>query len=151
MRLELEVQNASSCADVPSQEVLERWAGAAFRERKSRAELVIRIVDEAEGAALNRQYRHKEGATNVLSFPFEPPPGVSTRIVGDLVLCAPLVIREAAEQGKTAQAHWAHLVVHGVLHLLGHDHRNDEEAAEMEGLEIEILTELGFADPYLDH
>ena len=109
----------------------------------------MRIVDEAESQQLNFDYREKDKPTNVLSFPFQCPPGIELPLLGDLVICAQVVAREAAEQQKTVTAHWAHMVVHGCLHLLGFDHINDEDAAEMEAEEIQILQELGFANPYL--
>jgi len=113
--------------------------------------LSLRLVDEAESADFNQRYRGKVGPTNVLSFPFDPPPGGRGRCyLGDLVLCAPLVAREAAEQGKSPEAHWAHLVVHGVLHLLGHDHLDEAEAQAMEALETGILADLGYPPPYED-
>jgi len=108
----------------------------------------VRIVDEAEITALNRQYRGKDGATNVLSFPFEAMAGVETGQLGDVVICAPVVAAEAVTQGKSLQAHWAHIVMHGVLHLLGYDHHRDAEAQEMEALETRLLASLGFPDPY---
>ena len=120
---------------------------ATARRRKA-TELSIRIVDIAEGRALNRDYRGKDYATNVLSFPAELPPGVSLPLIGDLAICAPVVAREAAEQGKDPRDHWAHMTVHGVLHLLGYDHIQDSEAEAMEALETRILAGLGIADPY---
>ncbi|MBK5970521.1 rRNA maturation RNase YbeY [Thiorhodovibrio winogradskyi] len=141
----------ATLAEVPAALELETWAAAALAAgRVSPAlEMTIRLVDEAESAALNRSYRGRIGATNVLSFPFEHPPGVPlTGLLGDLVICAPVVIREAADQGKPAQAHWAHMVVHGTLHLLGYDHQLDDEATDMEALETRILTGLGFEPPY---
>nr|WP_260295329.1 rRNA maturation RNase YbeY [Sedimenticola hydrogenitrophicus] len=128
------------------------WAEAALHGRLERAELVVRIVDREESRQLNREYRGKDSTTNVLSFPFEAPAVVADDplgdLLGDLVICAPLVAQEAAEQGKPLEAHWAHLLVHGVLHLLGFDHINDPEAETMEGLEVEILESLGYSDPY---
>ena len=115
----------------------------------SDAELTVRIVDEAEMAELNARYRHKTGPTNILSFPFEPPPGVQLNLLGDLVIAAPVVQREAREQGKTESAHWAHMIVHGTLHLLGYDHQELAEAEDMEAREIRILQELGYANPYI--
>lgn len=151
MQLELDIQNASISAFVPKDEDFARWVGAALDGRREVAELTIRLVDETEGASLNHQYRGRSGATNVLSFPFEPPPGVDgLGLIGDLVICTPVVEREAIEQGKTPDAHWAHMVVHGVLHLIGFDHRDEAEAAEMEGLETRILRGLGFPPPYED-
>jgi len=133
---------------VPGAASLSRWAEAALAGRRSEAELSIRIVGEEEGAALNDTYRHKAGPTNVLSFPAELPAGVPVATLGDLVICAPVVAREAAAQGKLPEAHWAHMVVHGCLHLLGYDHMDDAQAAEMEPLETRILAALGFQDPY---
>ncbi|MBT5687837.1 MAG: rRNA maturation RNase YbeY, partial [Gammaproteobacteria bacterium] len=113
-------------------------------------ELVVRVVDEMESAELNQQYRHKSGATNVLSFPFEVPPGVPLEELplGDLVVCAPVIQREAREQDKTEGAHWAHMVVHGVLHLLGLDHIDPQQAVVMEEKEVGILKQLGISNPY---
>jgi len=147
-RLELEIQRVSKAAELPTDPDLRRCASAALAGQHFPLELLIRIVDEAESAALNRDYRHREGPTNVLSFPFLAPPPVQSPLIGDLVICAPLVAREAAEQGKTLQAHWAHLVVHGVLHLLGHDHLNEPDAEAMEALERRILASLNYPDPY---
>jgi probable rRNA maturation factor len=148
LTLDLEVQRAATAEDLPTDVQLQHWAEAALAGRPGPAELVIRIVDELEGADLNERYRHKSGATNVLSFPFVPPPPVQSSLLGDLVICAPVVAREAAQQGKTPVAHWAHLVVHGVLHLLGHDHQSDREAQAMESLERAVLADLGLPDPY---
>ena len=117
---------------------------------KENAEIVIRVVDEEESAALNGQYRGKAGPTNVLSFPFQAPPGMKTEILGDLLICAPVVVREAEEQGKSLPAHWAHMVVHGVLHLQGYDHIDEQEAVIMETAEIAIMNGLGFPNPYAE-
>lgn len=144
--INVELQNASASADVPVEDDLRRWAAAAVK--RAAAEIVIRVVDEDESAELNGHYRYKSGPTNVLSFPFEAPPGVETDILGDLVICAPVVEREAREQCKTPAAHWAHMVVHGVLHLQGYDHIEEEEAQRMEAEEIALLRGLGFANPY---
>lgn len=144
--IHLDLQNVSDWPDVPDQQNLERWVRSALRCEQ--AEIVIRVVDEVESAELNANYRHKIGPTNVLSFPFEAPPGVETSILGDLVICAPVVDREAAEQGKAASAHWAHMVVHGVLHLQGYDHVDNSEALTMEAEEVAILRGLGFPNPY---
>ena len=133
--------------NVPAEALFQRWAEAAA-DQDPRTELSIRIVDEAESAELNQTYRHKIGPTNVLSFPCEVPAGVPNDLLGDLVICAPVVEREAREQGKPAEAHWAHMVVHGVLHLRGYDHLQDDEAEKMESMEIEILSGLGYPNPY---
>jgi len=113
--------------------------------------VLIRLVDETEGARLNADYRGKNYPTNVLSFPFEVPPGIPNTHLGDLVICAPVVVGEAVAQGISVEAHWAHLTVHGVLHLLGYDHLEDDEAERMEAEEIRILETLGFPNPYQDH
>lgn len=148
----VDLQIASDVPDLPAREDLERWVAAALDGRREAAELTIRLVDAEEGAELNRRWRGRRGATNVLSFPFEAPPGLPpTDLIGDLVICAPVARREALEQGKGEEAHWAHLVVHGVLHLLGYDHVDDSQAAQMEGLETAILRGLGFPQPYEDH
>lgn len=147
-QLELDLQIASDTPNLPSADAVERWALAALRDERAEAELTVRIVDEDESRTLNRDYRGKDKPTNVLSFPFEAPPGVPTTLLGDLVICAPVVAAEAAEQGKPLTAHWAHMVVHGVLHLLGYDHIDDADAEIMEGLEVEILAGLGVPNPY---
>lgn len=147
MTVELEIQRVSA-APVPDDDAFRRWVGAALAGRRETAELTVRIVDEAEGRALNARWRGRDYATNVLSFPAELPPGVALPLLGDLVVCAPVVAREAAEQGKAETDHWAHLVVHGTLHLLGFDHERETDAALMEGLERELLAGLGIGDPY---
>ena len=135
-------------AGLPAAQTLRRSAEAALQACGRPSALSIRLVDETEGRTLNRDYRHKDYATNVLSFPVELPEGVPVDWLGDLVLCAPVVAREASEQGKTLRAHYAHLVVHGVLHLLGFDHENKRDAERMEAEERRILAQLGIADPY---
>ena len=151
VRLALDVQRASAATELPGDALLRRWARAALADVGGNHELTVRIVDAPESAALNAEYRHKQGPTNVLSFPFEVPPGVSSRLLGDLVLCADVVQREAHEQGKSPQAHWAHMIVHGVLHLRGFDHLTMIEAQAMETLETEILACLGYTNPYELH
>lgn len=146
--IEVELQQASSSAAVPDEDCIKAWVDAILRGKREEAELVVRVVDEAESAELNGTYRGKDYPTNVLSFPFETPPGVPCGHLGDLVVCAAVVEREAAEQNKPPQAHWAHMVVHGVLHLLGYDHGDDEQAAIMETEEIRIMKTLGYSDPY---
>jgi len=152
MNLLLDLQNAlgdDGAVELPAAEKFERWASGAVGDFRAEAELTIRIVDEAEGTGLNEQYRpEKQGPTNVLSFPFEAPEGVELPLLGDIVICAPVVEREAAAQGKAPEAHWAHLVVHGCLHLLGYDHIDPDQAQEMESLETRILADLGYANPY---
>jgi len=144
----IDVQYAITADGIPAPDKVCHWVDCALQGQRPVAELAVRIVDEAEITALNRQYRGKDGATNVLSFPFDAMPGVTTGQLGDVVICAPVVAAEAVAQGKTLEAHWAHIVIHGVLHLLGHDHHRDEEAQEMEALEIRLLAALGFPDPY---
>lgn len=144
--ISLEVQNASRSESVPDAVQFQRWVEAALAQEE--AELVIRIVDEEESARLNARYRHRQSPTNVLSFPFEMPEEIPMNFLGDLVICAPVVEREAKEQGKGLQAHWAHMVIHGVLHLVGLDHLTETEAIQMETEEIHILHSLGFSNPY---
>ena len=134
---------------LPTAEQIEQWATAAVQPQSDEVEMTVRIVDEAESHALNLNYRGKDRPTNVLSFPFECPDEVELPLLGDLVICRQVVEREAHEQDKPLMAHWAHMVVHGSLHLLGYDHIEDDEAEEMESLETQIMTGLGFADPYL--
>jgi len=134
---------------LPTAEQIEQWATAAIQPQSNEVEMTVRIVDEAESHALNLNYRGKDRPTNVLSFPFECPDEVELPLLGDLVICRQVVEREAQEQDKPVMAHWAHMVVHGSLHLLGYDHIEDDEAEEMESLETQIMTGLGFADPYL--
>ena len=151
MALAVEVQRAHDQAGAPGVRQIASWARAAWRGvGRGDAELVVRITDEAESRRLNRHYRGRNAPTNVLSFPFEPLPGIDVWHVGDLVICAPVVASEARQQGKSNEAHWAHMVVHGTLHLQGYDHDTDEQAGEMERLETEILAGLGYPAPYAD-
>ncbi|WP_044470607.1 rRNA maturation RNase YbeY [Mannheimia massilioguelmaensis] len=145
----IDLQIASENQDnLPTLEQFTQWSTAAVRAENLEPEITIRIVDEAESHDLNLTYRGKDRPTNVLSFPFECPEEVELPLLGDLVICRQVVEREASEQGKPLIAHWAHMVVHGSLHLLGYDHIEDDEAEEMESLETEIMTRLGFEDPY---
>ena len=148
LELELGVSYGLPRRGLPASVSFRRWVTAALAGRIRRADLALRVVDADEGLALNRHYRGKDYATNVLSFPAELPPGVELPILGDIVLCAPVVAREATEQGKRLTHHYAHLTVHGVLHLLGFDHEETREAEAMEQLEREILAGLGIDDPY---
>ena len=134
---------------LPTEEQIVQWATAAVQPEGDEVEMTVRIVDEAESHELNLTYRGKDRPTNVLSFPFECPDEVELPLLGDLVICRQGVEREAAEQDKPLMAHWAHMVVHGSLHLLGYDHIEDDEAEEMESLETQIMQGLGFDDPYL--
>lgn len=147
--LQVEVVVADRRPWAPSAKRMALWAAATAGARGRHGEMAIRIVGKRESRRLNAHWRGKDYATNVLSFPVEGLPAVvRPRPLGDLVICAPVVAAEALEQGKTQTAHWAHLVVHGVLHLLGHDHEQDTEAVRMERLERRILAGLGFPDPY---
>jgi len=142
--------------DFPTAQQFQKWSETAYKLGKESlkttisadAELSIRLVDSDESATLNKQYRGKDGATNVLSFPFEAPIVMEPDLLGDLVVCVPLMTEEAQQQNKALNDHWAHLVVHGCLHLLGYDHIDDAEAELMEALEVKILQELDIADPY---
>lgn len=148
----VDLQIACDAEKLPTEAHFTAWVETALEHAPefsaAEAELSIRIVDEAESQSLNHEYRGKDKPTNVLSFPFESPEHIELSLLGDLIICAPVVANEAAEQSKTLQAHWAHMVVHGVLHLLGYDHIEDDEAEEMEALETQILSQLGYSDPY---
>lgn len=140
---------------VPNLSSIQHWVDAALQgaEQKTAAtQMTVRIVEQDEIAALNEQYRQKSGITNVLSFPFEPTPGMPAELaepeLGDVVVCAAVVEQEAREQNKSSEAHWAHMIVHGTLHLLGYDHIQEDEAEQMEAVEVAVLAKLGFADPY---
>ena len=147
--IELDLQNACTAGGLPTADDFLLWCETALAARKGDSELTIRLVDEAEGRELNHTWRGKDYATNVLSFPADVPDEfLDIPLLGDLVICAQVVAREAAEQGKEPMAHWAHLVIHGCLHLLGYDHIEDDEAEEMEGLERVLLAKLGYPDPY---
>lgn len=149
MAITLDLQLASTATDLPSEQQVQQWLDAAILPFQQEAEVTVRIVDNSESQQLNFDYRGKDKATNVLSFPFQCPPGIELPLLGDLVICAPVVASEALEQNKTLTAHWAHMVVHGSLHLLGFDHINDDDAAQMEAEEVTILQQLGFTNPYL--
>ena len=148
MVVDLEVQYALPQDELPDEEKFLQWVKQTLEGRRDDAEVVVRIVGEDESRELNHRYRGKDKPTNVLSFPFEAPPGIETSLLGDLVICAPVVEREAQEQGKAVEDHWAHMIAHGCLHLLGYDHLTDEEASEMESIERDVLAGMGIADPY---
>jgi probable rRNA maturation factor len=145
----IELQNVCASADVPGLPQLQMWVDMALADIGHDNELVIRVVDEHESQALNEQYRHKQGPTNILSFPVEVPEGVALDLLGDLVICAPVVTTEALEQQKALMDHWAHIVIHVVLHLLGYDHIDDADAELMESKEIAMLNKLNIDNPYL--
>ncbi len=144
------IQFATSRAGRPAPATLRRWALAVLAMTGTPGAVTLRVVDADEGAALNRAWRGKRKPTNVLSFPLATPPGVPVPQLGDIVVCAPVVEREANEQGKPVRAHWAHMMVHGLLHLAGHDHQATDEAVAMERLEIDLLAQLGYPNPYHD-
>lgn len=150
----LDYQNACTDNSIPSESDCLAWLQQFLPELHGESELTVRIVDEAESQSLNHEYRGKNKPTNVLSFPFERPEFLPEEIqfplLGDLIICAQVVNREANEQNKTTDAHWAHMLLHGCLHLLGYDHVDDDEAEEMENLEIKILQKMGFPNPYND-
>ena len=154
MPTELEVQRATKSASVPNDDQFQLWVDAALAGKSIQFALSIRIVDEPEAQRFNRDYRNKDYATNVLSFPVELPEGLPEEIrqcqLGDLLICAAVVAREAKEQRRPEINHWAHLTIHGILHLLGYDHEKAGEAGVMESLETEILAKLSISDPYVD-
>jgi probable rRNA maturation factor len=143
----LDLQLASDADGIPQEDDLQQWAQLAWQSDEP-TEVTIRVVDEPEMQALNCQYRGKDKPTNVLSFPFEAPAGIHIPLAGDLVICAPIVAQEAREQYKDIKAHWAHMIIHGMLHLQNYDHIDEIEAEEMEGLEIRLLAQIGIANPY---
>ncbi|EKN4209004.1 rRNA maturation RNase YbeY [Yersinia ruckeri] len=134
---------------LPTEADFQRWLEAVLSQFQEESEVTIRVVDEAESHELNLTYRGKDKSTNVLSFPFEAPPEIELPLLGDLIICRQVVEQEAVEQNKALRAHWAHMVVHGSLHLLGYDHIVDDEAEEMESIETEIMQGLGYPDPYI--
>jgi probable rRNA maturation factor len=145
---QVELQNASDSASIPCQQDFLNWVTIASSNKKPNSEVSIRIVDKIESQSLNKQYRGLDKPTNVLSFPAEFPEGVDIPFLGDLVICAPIVEAEARAQNKSIAAHWAHMVIHGTLHLLGYDHIEDDEAETMEALEIALLAKLDVSSPY---
>lgn len=145
--LTVDIQRVLEAPGLPGDDDLTRWASAAWQQDHG-SEVTVRIVGREESAELNSQYRHKSGPTNVLSFPFEAPAGITVPLAGDLIICAPVVADEARDQSKTLTAHWAHMIIHGMLHLQGFDHLNDTDAEIMESLEIRLLDGLGFGNPY---
>ncbi len=146
--INLDLQFASSLDGLPSEEEFGQWVAAAIKGRSDKSDITIRVVDESESRRLNQKYRGQDGATNVLSFPIDLPPQIDMPLLGDLVICAPVVASEVREQGKMQRHHWAHLCIHGVLHLIGMDHQNDNDADKMEDEEVAILATLGIPDPY---
>jgi probable rRNA maturation factor len=144
----IDIQRIFQSPNQPNDAQLELWVNTVLTNLNDDFELTIRIVDETESAQLNETYRHKQGATNILSFPFEVPEEVELNLLGDLVICASVLEREAQAQNKPLHNHWAHIVIHGTLHLLGYDHIQDEDAHDMEAKEIELLQTLSIPNPY---
>ncbi|HEY8038087.1 MAG TPA: rRNA maturation RNase YbeY [Methylobacter sp.] len=146
----MEIQAVFESAGQPDQQQIQLWIDTALDDYGQDAEIVVRIVDEQESAELNEQYRHKSGPTNILSFPADLPEGIELDLLGDLVICAPVIEKEALEQNKILAHHWAHIIVHGVLHLLGYDHIDETQAELMENKEIVILNKLHINNPYIE-
>ena len=151
--IEIDYQVEPTCSQavyVPEEQQVNAWLRCVLEAvaYEKPVQLSVCIVDRQEITTLNSQYRKKNKATNVLSFPYEPLPGVDIPLLGDVVVCAEVVNDEAHEQGKTAEQHWAHMIVHGALHLLGYDHIDDMDARQMEAMEVRILSQLGFPNPY---
>ena len=144
----IDVQVASQAKDIPTETLFQQWVTTALQDEDKSAEVCVRVVDEEEAAELNSRWREKDGPTNVLSFPGDTHPDIEPRLLGDVIICAPVVAREADEQQKVAEHHWAHLVIHGTLHLLGYDHINDEDATIMEDRETRLLELLKIENPY---
>jgi probable rRNA maturation factor len=147
VNLVIDIQSSSG-EPSPGEDDIRRWVSAALEGRREDAEVSVCLVDEDTMTGLNSRYRGKDSSTNVLSFPAELPPGVEHPLLGDIVLCAAVINREAREQHKSPEAHWSHMLVHGSLHLLGYDHVDPREAEAMEALETGILSGLGYACPY---
>ena len=148
MTIKLDLQKATRVSPIPSKQQFQNWVKAALAGRRENAELTIRIVDEKEAKDLNEKWRKSKGATNVLSFSIEDARDFIPDLLGDIVICAPVVQKEADMQCKPVESHWAHLVIHGTLHLLGYDHIKTDEAEKMEEIEIKILGKLGYNNPY---
>lgn len=148
MIIDMCIENVSRCKNIPDESAIHQWVTTALSGHKHPMELNIRIIDEDESAALNHQYRKKNNPTNVLSFPANLPESLKLPLLGDLAVCAQVIEREAREQNKALYAHWAHIIIHGSLHLIGFDHKDDAEAEKMELLETQLLVSLNFLPPY---
>lgn len=144
----VEVQYAHKKLSAPGEDQFQQWSAVIPAQPDARQTASIRVVDENEIAELNLRFRQKSGVTNVLAFPADIPDGVDVDLIGDIIICAPIVIKQAREQGKTVESHWAHMTLHGILHLLGYDHIEQQDAVIMETLEIQLMAELGYPDPY---
>ncbi len=155
MKMSIRLQNESDFSSIPASDKIQQWIDTSIQTvpiilNPIRHSLTIRFIDENESASLNEQFRHKKGPTNVQAFPDESIEGFESDSLGDLAICVPLLIQEASNQQKTTEAHFVHLIVHGLLHLLGYDHQEKKEASEMENLETAILKKIGFENPYLE-
>ena len=148
MTAKINVAYLSNALELPTEATIAHWAQAALEGYERDVEVGVRIVDESEIIELNQRFRKKAEPTNVLSFPFEDPPGTQSDVLGDVVVCAPIVSSQAQMEGKPISAHWAHMVVHGIMHLRGYGHESTEEADAMEHMETRILESLGYPDPY---
>jgi probable rRNA maturation factor len=146
----VEIQAIYVSHDLPDAGQIQSWVDTALQDHANDSEIVVRIVGEQESAELNKLYRHKNGPTNILSFPADLPEGIGLNLLGDLVVCAPVLEQEALEQGKSLAHHWAHIIIHGMLHLLGYDHVDEDDAETMEALEISMLNKLNIINPYLE-
>jgi len=148
MKVNVDIENVSSCKNIPDEIFFRRWVSASLSSQKKPLEVAIRVINEDESAALNYRFRKKNVATNVLSFPADLPESLNFPLLGDLAICAQVVAREADEQNKGLDAHWAHIIIHGSLHLIGFDHEDDADAEKMEKMETQILSEFYFPSPY---
>ena len=148
MTFQIDIENVSSIDSIPDEQSIIKWTKLALEKKHKNAEICLRIVDIDEGQYLNKEWRNKDAATNVLSFPVGETIEHAPNLLGDIVICAPIVEQEAKQQEKDSDAHWAHLIIHGILHLQGYDHMTDEEASVMEEKEIQILKETGYTNPY---
>jgi probable rRNA maturation factor len=144
----VDIQIESQSHSLPTREQFQSWVDTILKNSEEDSEIVIRIVDEPEMIQFNKQYRQKKGTTNILSFPFDAPDEIESILLGDLLICAPVIEQEAQLQNKKREHHWAHMIIHGILHLLGYDHIDDDEAKEMEALEIKMLSAIDIANPY---
>ena len=148
MQIKVNIQRATKTRNLPSNQRIRTWVHVTLEGRVQQAELTVRMVGTREATRLNQEWRRKKGPTNVLSFPADDRHGLAPGFLGDIVLCAPVIVREAMQQGKSPDAHWAHMIIHGTLHLIGYDHKKPAETRKMESLEIKILAAMGIADPY---
>ncbi|MGH8119935.1 MAG: rRNA maturation RNase YbeY [Gammaproteobacteria bacterium] len=147
-KIKVHIQRAINTSGLPSNQHIRKWVRAALGDCACQSELTVRLVGTMEASRLNRKWRNKKGPANVLSFPAGDAHGILHGLLGDIVLCAPVIAREAMQQGKKPIAHWAHMIIHGTLHLMGYDHKKPAETRKMESLEIKILADMGIADPY---